>query len=69
MLKGIGSAGPLNPAYFHATAPHDANDHIIYNRTTAVLDYDANGNGAGGVTHLAVLSGHPVLTAIDFIVI
>ena len=35
---------------------HDANDRIIYNTSNGVLSYDSNGNAAGGVQQIAVLS-------------
>lgn len=70
----IGAANnvAMNAAFFKANATGvatDANDHIIYNTTTGLLSYDTNGNAAGGVTQIAVLTAHPVLTAADFFVI
>jgi Ca2+-binding RTX toxin-like protein len=60
----------LNAAFFRAgAAAADANDHVIYNRSNGALSYDSNGNLAGGVTLLAVLSTKPLLTAADFFVI
>ena len=60
----------LNPAFFHAgPAAADANDYIVYNRATGGLIYDSNGNAAGGVFALAVLTNKPVLTFADFVVI
>ena len=44
----------LSPAFFRAgAAALDANDYIVYNRTTGVLSYDANGNAAGGAVAFA----------------
>ena len=57
------------PSSGPAQGAHDANDYIVYNQANGVLFYDANGNGAGGVIALAVLSNRPVLTASDFVVI
>ena len=62
----------LNAAFFKANATGvatDANDHIIYNTVTGLLSYDTNGNAAGGITQIAIITGHPVLTATDFFVI
>jgi serralysin len=60
----------LNPAFFRAgAAAADANDYIVYNRTTGVLAYDSNGNAAGGAIAFAVLINKPVLAANDFTVI
>jgi Ca2+-binding RTX toxin-like protein len=46
----------------------DADDRIIYNRTTGVLSYDADGSGAGAAIQFASLNGNPVITAADFLV-
>jgi subtilisin-like proprotein convertase family protein len=60
----------LSAAFFRAgVAATDANDHVIYNRSSGALSYDSNGNLAGGITLLAVLTTKPVLTAADFFVI
>jgi Ca2+-binding RTX toxin-like protein len=60
----------LSAAMFRAgAAAADANDHVIYNQANGFLSYDSNGNGAGGVTLLAVLTNKPVLAANDFVVI
>ena len=50
-------------------APADANDYVVYNKATGNLFYDFNGNGAGGATLLATLTGKPTLTASDFVAI
>ena len=43
----------------------DANDRIIYNNGT--LNYDSNGNLAGGVQVIAFLSGKPALSNTDIL--
>jgi serralysin len=64
------AAGLLLPAFFRVgPVALDANDFVVYNRTTGVLSYDSNGNAAGGVMPLAVLANKPALTAADFVVI
>ena len=70
-MTTIGGPGALNAAFFRAgAAALDANDHIIYNKATGFVDYDANGNAAGGLTHLAVLTNKPADVAFnDFAVI
>jgi serralysin len=66
----LGVAGALNGAFFRAgTAALDANDYVVYNKTTGILSYDSNGNAAGGAIQVAVLTTKPVLTAADFAVI
>ena len=62
--------GALKADAFHAgSAAADASDHVIYNKATGVLSYDSNGNAAGGVVQLALLTKKPTLTASDFAVI
>ena len=44
-------------------------DHIIYNKATGALIYDANGSAAGGAVQFATLINKPALQANDFVVI
>jgi len=44
----------------------DSNDYLIFNTTTKVLSYDADGNGAGAAVNIAVLTGVTTLTTSDF---
>jgi Ca2+-binding RTX toxin-like protein len=70
VMPQLGAPGALDPGRFFAgPAAHDADDRIVYNKTTGALFYDSNGNAAGGVTHLATLSNKAALTAADFVVI
>lgn len=55
--------------FYVGTAAHDADDRIIYNKTTGTLSYDADGNGAGAAVAFAVLTNKPTLTNADFLVI
>ncbi len=64
--------GNVSPANFRANASGtavDANDYLVYNTTTGALSYDANGNGIGGSTQFALLSGAPSISATDFLVV
>jgi serralysin len=68
----LAAVGTLSAAFFKANASGtatDANDYIIYNTSTGALSYDSNGNAAGGAIQFAVVSGVPLLTPSDFIVI
>jgi len=47
----------------------DANDFILYNRSTGALLYDADGSGTGGAIQFATLTTHPIITAADFFVV
>jgi serralysin len=47
----------------------DNNDYLIYNKTTGVLYYDADGSGLGDAFKLAILGVHLALTHTDFVVI
>ncbi len=47
----------------------DADDRIIYNRTSGALFYDSDGTGAAAQIQFATLVGKPVIDANDFIVI
>lgn len=67
--------GPLAAEAFYTGAgvrsAHDADDRIIYNTTTGILFYDAD--GAGGATSVAIAelgtTTHPALTAADLLII
>jgi len=56
-------------AFVAGSAAQDADDRIIYNSVTGTLFYDADGNGAGAAVQFATLSGAPIITASDFVVI
>ncbi len=51
------------------TAAIDAQDRIIFNRTTGALLYDADGNGAGAAVQFATLVGKVTLTGADIEII
>lgn len=68
------ATGALNSSFFAANATGtavDADDYILYNTTTGILSYDADGNGAGTAIEFALLgtNTHPTITNVDFIVI
>lgn len=51
-----------------ASAVADRDAHILYDRKTGDLFYDANGGDAGGRVKFAVIDTHAALTAHDFLV-
>ena len=68
------NTGPLAAGNFRANTAGtavDANDYVLYNTTSGVLSYDADGNGANAAVQIAAvgISTHPVLTSAVFIVI
>lgn len=51
------------------TAPADANDYLVYNPTTGILSYDADGNNSGATSvALTKLSPNLALTPSHFII-
>jgi VCBS repeat-containing protein len=73
IFKAIGlslSAGEFY-AKAGATRAHDANDRVIYDKSTGRLYYDTDGNKSGGAAavHFATLSTKPVIDAGDFLVV
>lgn len=65
--------GHLSAGQFHAGAgaktAQDAADRIIYNTTTGVLYYDADGLGGKAAIAIVQLKGQPALTAADILII
>jgi VCBS repeat-containing protein len=64
--------GALSASAFKDTAlaSRDADDHIIYNSVSGALLYDADGSGTTfAAIRFATLTGAPLLTAADFIVV
>ena len=57
-----------SPTATHGTT---ANSHLIYNTTSGVLYYDADGNAAGAAVKVAILGAttHPALAASDILII
>jgi Ca2+-binding RTX toxin-like protein len=68
IFKGIGSGGVLNAANFALGAATTSAHHILYNSTTGVLSYDADGVGGVGAMAFARVTAGFVVTADDFTV-
>ena len=61
------SAGTLSSAAFvQGVAATTSSQHIIYNATTGVVSYDADGNGAGAAVAFAKVTPGQALVAGDF---
>lgn len=75
VFKGFAYTGALHAEDFYAAAgatkAHDANDRLIYNTTTGVLYYDADGLGGTAAVQVALLgaSTHPALAYGDIQII
>jgi VCBS repeat-containing protein len=73
IVRGIGEAidGGEFYAKKHATAAHDADDRLIYDKKTGNIYYDADGNTDGGEDAIlfATLTTKPALDAGDFVIV
>jgi len=75
VFKGFAYTGALHADDFYAaagaTTAHDATDRLIYNTTTGILYYDADGKGGAAAVELALLgaSTHSTLVYGDFLII
>lgn len=67
------SAGALPAAQFIAgigwSTPTTAEETLVYDTSNGYLYYDANGSAIGGQTLVSIITGAPVLTASDFLLI
>ena len=70
---GVGTALAANEfvSSTTATAGTTATSHLIYNSTSGVLYYDADGSGAGAAVQVALIgtTTHPALTAADILIV
>jgi hypothetical protein len=55
--------------FWKGAEAHDANDHVIYTRSTGALYYDPDGNGAAEQVQFAQLKAGTALTTFDIFVI
>ncbi|AUW57637.1 hypothetical protein C1T17_05500 [Sphingobium sp. SCG-1] len=70
VFSALGADGHLNDGYFAVgKAAMTADQHLIYNSSTGVLSYDADGSGSGAAVQIATLSSGLNLTAHDFLII
>ena len=71
IFTALVNEGVLAEANFHADATGvaaDDNDYILYNTTTGVLSYDADGSGTGVAVEFARLTSKPDISADDFMI-
>jgi len=70
VFKAVGSKGSLTKkAFWIGAEAHDADDRIIYNKSTGKLYYDADGNGSGAAVQIALLKKGLAMTEKDFLII
>jgi Ca2+-binding RTX toxin-like protein len=72
IFTALQATGTLNVANFVANDTGiavDANDFVIYNRSTGALLYDADGSGNGASVQFATLTTSLALTNLDFLII
>ncbi|WP_457093668.1 polysaccharide lyase family 7 protein [Microvirga sp. P5_D2] len=70
IFSKLTNTGKLSSSFFKvAEKAGDANDYIVYNKTTGALSYDADGSGLGAAKIFAVIENKAALTAADFFVI
>ena len=65
--------GALDAGWFYSATGAlqglDADDYVIYNRSTGALYYDADGAGGAAGVQVAILTGKPLVTATDVVVV
>ncbi len=72
IFRALAAPGALAAAMFKmigAGGVVDADDRVIYDRTTGLLSYDANGSGTGGRIAIADIDNRPAIAAADFLII
>ena len=64
----VGALGAGNFVSGAARVVSSAAAQFLYNTTTGLRGFDADGTGAGAAVNLVTLVGSPVLTAADLVV-
>ena len=68
VFTGLPTGALAADAFHIGAAAADAEDRIVYNKTTGALIFDANGNALGGATQFAKLTAGLAMTNADFFV-
>ena len=69
VLTALGAHGkPKSDALHFGKAAADAEDRVIYDRSTGSLFFDADGTGAAVAVKLAILLNKPILSLSDFLI-
>jgi Ca2+-binding RTX toxin-like protein len=70
IFRNLVKTGTLKMDFFViGSRPKDKNDHVLYNKKTGILSYDADGSGQGVAIEFAHLKKGLLLTHKDFFVI
>jgi Ca2+-binding RTX toxin-like protein len=75
VFKGLGKGSLTKPVklkakgFFEGSAAHDADDRIIYNKSTGSLSYDSDGTGNKAAVQFANVGKNLKVTAADFFVV
>ena len=69
VFSGLPTGALAADAFHLGAAAADAEDRIIYNRSTGALFFDSNGVNAGGSIQFATLVNKPVISNLDFTVV
>ncbi|MDH4560234.1 Calx-beta domain-containing protein [Pseudomonas sp. BN411] len=70
VFSAISDASLVSGGFFRAgSAALDADDRIVYDRTTGALAYDSDGTGAATAVRIAIVGTtvHPAVAAADFV--
>jgi hypothetical protein len=67
IFKTLTNGAVTEAQFYLGTAAHDATDRIIYDQSTGVLLYDADGTGVKAAVQIAIIGSteHPALQATD----
>ncbi len=68
VFTGLPTGALAADAFHTGAAAADAEDRIVYNKTTGALIFDANGNALGGAVQFAKLTAGLAMTNADFFV-
>jgi Ca2+-binding RTX toxin-like protein len=75
IFKKLGSGSMSSPKKLSSSfftvgdKAKDGNDYVIYNKTTGILSYDADGSGSGGAVAVAKLPKNLAMTSSDIYII
>lgn len=69
VIFGAGGNDTLDTSHFHTGGVQTATEVVLYDALTGFVSDDADANGAGVASHLALLHAGQTISASDFLVI